>query len=234
MVDSFSLIGFLPDYLVIWIQFGTRYFIDYIYLIIGIPLLVDFLIVWSPKLGMSFGSNADAESEGTGSAVEAETINTVNLDDKFKFMYVYARNPNLFQSKESVENFDAEISKMKKSFASGSKGSGTSTASESKAAAAKKTKTQGKNNITYSFTDRLLKSGLTTLHLSFIAVVILVNIAGYWHYSSIVDKFFTLSDRGYSINYQVLDAATIEDREEVFNMYIKLEQINEIKYPEKR
>jgi len=60
-VDSFSLIGFLPDKMVIWIQFGTRYFIDYIYLIIGIPLLVDFLIVWSPKLGMRFGASAESE-----------------------------------------------------------------------------------------------------------------------------------------------------------------------------
>ena len=54
-MDSFSLIGFLPDKMLIWVQFGTRYFIDYIYLIIGIPLLVDFLIVWSPGLGLSFG-----------------------------------------------------------------------------------------------------------------------------------------------------------------------------------
>jgi hypothetical protein len=232
MVDSFSLIGFLPDNLVIWIQFGTRYFIDYIYLIIGIPLLVDFLIVWSPKLGMSFGSNTDAESEDTETV--AESINTVNLDDKFKFMYVYARNPNLFQSKESVESFDAEISNMKKSYASGSKGSGTSSGSGSKAAAAKKARAQRQKNVNYSFTDRLLKSGLTTLHLSFIAVVVIVNIAGYWHYSSVVEKFFTLSERGYGINYQVLDSASPEEREEIFNMYVKIEQINEIKYPEKR
>ena len=29
-MDSTSIIGVLPDKVVIWVQFGTRYFIDYI------------------------------------------------------------------------------------------------------------------------------------------------------------------------------------------------------------
>ena len=156
-MDSFSLIGFLPDKMLIWVQFGTRYFIDYIYLIIGIPLLVDFLIVWSPGLGLSFGSKNEGDSEVAES--EANIINTVNFDEKFKFMYVYARNPNLFQSKESVGKFDDEISKMKQSYAPGAEVSGIGGASGKKGASSK-AKAVPKKNVQYSFTDRLLKSGL--------------------------------------------------------------------------
>ena len=122
-MDSFSLIGFLPDKMVIWIQFGTRYFIDYIYLIIGIPLLVDFLIVWSPKLGMRFG--ASAESEESQEVAETQGVNAVNLDERFKFMYVFARNPNLFQSSESIVKLDAEIVNIKQSYGSSEAGIGS-------------------------------------------------------------------------------------------------------------
>ena len=229
-MDSFSLIGFLPDKMLIWVQFGTRYFIDYIYLIIGIPLLVDFLIVWSPGLGLSFGSKNEGDSEVAES--EANIINTVNLDEKFKFMYVYARNPNLFQSKESVGKFDDEISKMKQSYAPGAEVSGIGGASGKKGASSK-AKAVRKKNVQYSFTDRLLKSGLTTLHLSFIAVVVLVNAIGYFHYSSIFETYFKLGDRGYVMKFDAFENANAELREEILLMRVKVDHINEVKYPEK-
>lgn len=230
-MDSFSLIGFLPDKMVIWIQFGTRYFIDYIYLIIGIPLLVDFLVVWSPKIGMFFGKNTKSDSSDQISS--QNVTKTVNLDDTFKFMYVYARNPNLFQSRENVENFDDELTTMKKTISSES-GDTSNDSDEISNKKSQKADTKKTENVGYSLTDRLLKNGLTTIHLTFIGVVVLVNAAGYWHYSSMFDKFFRLTERGYALNYAVLDAATKEDREEVFRMQIKIEQINEVKYPEKR
>lgn len=227
-VDSFSLIGFLPDKMVIWIQFGTRYFIDYIYLIIGIPLLVDFLIVWSPKLGMRFG--ASAESDASEEVSESHGVNTVNLDERFKFMYVFARNPNLFQSSESIETLDAEIVNIKKSYGSNEAGI------ESKEGKGRSTSTQKRDQrkVTYSLSERLLKNGLTTLHLSFIAVVVIVNAIGYWHYSGIFERYFSLGERGYVMNYAKFDGASEEEREEVLRMRIKVEQINEVKYPEKK
>lgn len=228
MVDSFSLIGFLPDEMVIWIQFGTRYFIDYIYLIIGIPLLIDFLIVWSPKLGMRFGVNT--ESEDSIKVEESKESNSVNLDDRFKFMYVFARNPNLFHSKESIEKLDTEILNIKKSYGSGESGIGSN---EGKVASNKAKKNETRK-ISYSLTDRLLKNGLTTLHLTFIAVVFIVNAIGYWHYLGIFEKYFKLGERGYVMNYAAFDIATPEEREEVMKMRIKVEQINEVKYPEKK
>ncbi len=231
-MDSFSLIGFLPDNMLIWIQFGTRYFIDYIYLVIGIPLLVDFLIVWSPNLGLSFGPN-NGEEEKEGGESEANIINTVNLDEKFKFMYVYARNPNLFQSKDSVEKFDDEISKMKKSYAPGAGASGVAGGSDKKGSAANKARAARKKNVSYSFTDRLLKNGLTTLHLSFIAVVILVNAVGYFHYSSLFDTYFKLGERGYVMNFSAFENANTETKEEILMMRVKVDHINEVKYPEK-
>jgi preprotein translocase subunit SecF len=228
MVDSFSLIGFLPDKMVIWIQFGTRYFIDYIYLIIGIPLLVDFLIVWSPKLGMRFG--ASAESEESQEVAESQGVNAVNLDERFKFMYVFARNPNLFQSSESIEKLDAEIVNIKQSYGSSEAGIGSK---EGKGRSAL-TKKREQRKVSYSVSDRLLKNGLTTLHLSFIAVVVIVNFIGYWHYSGIFERYFSLGERGYVMNYAAFDIATPEEREEVMKMRIKVEQINEVKYPEKK
>ena len=239
-VDSLSIIGILPDKVVIWIQFGTRYFIDYIYLIIGIPLLIDFLVVWSPKMGLRFGQSAgegEQESEQTESSGKT-TVNTVQLDEKFKFMYIYARNPNLFKSKDKVQQLDDEIQDIKSSYSpdvkgtsSDSKPSGSGKSGSKKTANKSKSKpSQKKHSQSYGLSDRLLKNGLNTLHLTFIAVVVLVNIAGYIHYSSIFDKYFTLNDRGYSINYAALDASTPEEREVVFNMQIKIEQINEVKY----
>lgn len=227
-VDSFSLIGFLPDKMVIWIQFGTRYFIDYIYLIIGIPLLVDFLIVWSPKLGMRFG--ASAESEESQEVAETQGVNAVNLDERFKFMYVFARNPNLFQSSESIEKLDAEIVNIKQSYGSSEAGIGSK---EGKGRSAL-TKKREQRKVSYSVSDRLLKNGLTTLHLSFIAVVVIVNVIGYWHYSGIFERYFSLGERGYVMNYAIFDGASAEEREEVLKMRIKVEQINEVKYPEKK
>ncbi|MFZ9978186.1 MAG: hypothetical protein ACO3GR_08855 [Candidatus Kapaibacteriota bacterium] len=227
-MDSFSLIGFLPDKMVIWIQFGTRYFIDYIYLIIGIPLLVDFLIVWSPKLGMRFG--ASAESEESQEVAETQGVNAVNLDERFKFMYVFARNPNLFQSSESIEKLDAEIVNIKQSYGSSEAGIGSK---EGKGRSAL-TKKREQRKVSYSVSDRLLKNGLTTLHLSFIAVVVIVNVIGYWHYSGIFERYFSLGERGYVMNYAIFDGASAEEREEVLKMRIKVEQINEVKYPEKK
>jgi len=227
-VDSFSLIGFLPDKMVIWIQFGTRYFIDYIYLIIGIPLLVDFLIVWSPKLGMRFG--ASVESEESQEVAETQGVNAVNLDERFKFMYVFARNPNLFQSSESIEKLDAEIVNIKQSYGSSEAGFGSK---EGKGRSAL-TEKREQRKVSYSVSDRLLKNGLTTLHLSFIAVVVIVNFIGYWHYSGIFERYFSLGERGYVMNYAIFDGASAEEREEVLKMRIKVEQINEVKYPEKK
>lgn len=227
-MDSFSLIGFLPDKMVIWIQFGTRYFIDYIYLIIGIPLLVDFLIVWSPKLGMRFG--ASAESEESQEVAETQGVNAVNLDERFKFMYVFARNPNLFQSSESIVKLDAEIVNIKQSYGSSEAGIGSK---EGKGRSAL-TKKREQRKVSYSVSDRLLKNGLTTLHLSFIAVVVIVNVIGYWHYSGIFERYFSLGERGYVMNYAIFDGASAEEREEVLKMRIKVEQINEVKYPEKK
>jgi len=227
-VDSFSLIGFLPDKMVIWIQFGTRYFIDYIYLIIGIPLLVDFLIVWSPKLGMRFG--ASAESEESQEVAETQGVNAVNLDERFKFMYVFARNPNLFQSSESIVKLDAEIVNIKQSYGSSEAGIGSK---EGKGRSSL-TKKREQRKVSYSVSDRLLKNGLTTLHLSFIAVVVIVNVIGYWHYSGIFERYFSLGERGYVMNYAIFDGASAEEREEVLKMRIKVEQINEVKYPEKK
>ena len=86
-MDSTSIIGVLPDKVVIWVQFGTRYFIDYIYLIIGIPLFIDFLVAWSPKLGMQFGLTNNDNSENNAKD-SSDTVNNVQLDDKFKFMYI--------------------------------------------------------------------------------------------------------------------------------------------------
>jgi preprotein translocase subunit SecF len=228
MVDSFSLIGFLPDNMVIWIQFGTRYFIDYIYLIIGIPLLVDFLIVWSPKLGMRFGGSP--ESEKSQEVAESQGVNAVNLDDRFKFMYVFARNPNLFQSGDSIESLDAEIVNIKKSYGSSDAGIGSKDGNGTSVSIQKR----NQQKVTYSLSDRLLKNGLTTLHLSFIAVVVIVNLIGYWHYSEIFEKYFSLGERGYVMNYAKFDVASSEEREEVLKMRIKVEQINEVKYPEKK
>ena len=226
-MDSFSLIGFLPDKMVIWIQFGTRYFIDYIYLIIGIPLLVDLLIVWSPKIGLRFGGS-DADDQKNES-MESESRHSINLDESFKFMYVFARNPNLFQSKDSVENLDKEIHRIKTTISTG----GNSDTLENKGGGKNSNnKKKNKKEISYSLMDRLLKNGISTLHLTFIAVVVIVNAIGFWHYSTMVDKYFKLSERGYSINYPALDIAPIEDREEVFRMQVKIEQINEVKYPE--
>lgn len=227
-MDSFSLIGFLPDKMVIWIQFGTRYFIDYIYLIIGIPLLVDFLIVWSPKLGMRFG--ASAESEESQEVAETQGVNAVNLDERFKFMYVFARNPNLFQSSESIVKLDAEIVNIKQSYGSSEAGIGSK---EGKGRSSL-TKKREQRKVSYSVSDRLLKNGLTTLHLSFIAVVVIVNVIGYWHYSGIFERYFSLGERGYVMNYAIFDGASAEEREEVLKMRIKVEQINEVKYPEKK
>jgi len=227
-VDSFSLIGFLPDNMVIWIQFGTRYFIDYIYLIIGIPLLVDLLIVWSPKLGMRFGGSS--ESEESKELSESHVANTVSLDERFKFMYVFARNPNLFQSSDSIESLDAEIINIKKSYGS----SEAVIASKEGNRTSVSAKKRAQRKVTYSLTDRLLKNGLTTLHLSFIAVVVIVNLIGYWHYSGIFEKYFSLGERGYVMNYAKFDVASSEEREEILKMRIKVEQINEVKYPEKK
>ena len=81
-----------------------------------------------------------------------------------------------------------------------------------------------------SFIDRLLKSGLNAIHLTFIAVVIAVNIAGYIHYGSMFDKYFKMTDNGYLLKYEALENINKEEKEEVLNMNVKVELINEAKY----
>jgi hypothetical protein len=72
---------------------------------------------------MRFG--ASAESEESQEVAESQGVNAVNLDERFKFMYVFARNPNLFQSSESIEKLDAEIVNIKQSYGSSEAGIGS-------------------------------------------------------------------------------------------------------------
>jgi len=122
---------------------------------------------------------------------------------------------------------------MKKSYAPGAGASGVAGGSDKKGSAANKARAARKKNVSYSFTDRLLKNGLTTLHLSFIAVVILVNAVGYFHYSSLFDTYFKLGERGYVMNFSAFENANTETKEEILMMRVKVDHINEVKYPEK-
>jgi hypothetical protein len=237
IVDSTSIIGVLPDKVVIWIQFGTRYFIDYIYLIIGIPLFIDFLVAWSPKLGMQFGLTENNNS--VNKVKDSSDIgNNVQLDDKFKFMYIYARNPKLFTSKEKLETLDKEIVDIRSSYQPHSdKGKSKTDGNQSKSSSNKKSiennskqKNKSIEKASTSFTDRLLRNGLNTIHLTFIAVVIAVNVAGYIHYSSLFDKYFKMTDKGYILSYDALENINKEEKAEVLKMNVKVELINEVKY----
>lgn len=236
-MDSTSIIGVLPDKVVIWVQFGTRYFIDYIYLIIGIPLFIDFLVAWSPKLGMQFGLTNNDNSENNIKD-SSDTINNVQLDDKFKFMYIYARNPKLFTSKDKLETLDKEIVDIRSSYQpisdkeKSTNNGNRSTSSTNKKSIEKNSKQKKKSSekVSNSFTDRLLKNGLNTIHLTFIAVVIAVNIAGYIHYSSLFDKYFKMTDKGYILSYDALQNINKEEKAEVLKMNVKVELINEVKY----
>lgn len=236
-MDSTSIIGVLPDKVVIWVQFGTRYFIDYIYLIIGIPLFIDFLVAWSPKLGMQFGLTNNDNSDNNIKD-SSDIVNNVQLDDKFKFMYIYARNPKLFTSKDKLETLDKEIVDIRSSYQPNSDKGKTisntnrSTSSSNKKSVEKNSKQKKKSSekVSNSFTDRLLKNGLNTIHLTFIAVVIAVNIAGYIHYSSLFDKYFKMTDKGYILSYDALQNINKEEKAEVLKMNVKVELINEVKY----
>ena len=236
-MDSTSIIGVLPDKVVIWVQFGTRYFIDYIYLIIGIPLFIDFLVAWSPKLGMQFGLTNNDNSENNAKD-SSDTVNNVQLDDKFKFMYIYARNPKLFTSKDKLETLDKEIVDIRSSYhPNEDKGKSKTSGNQSKSSSQKKSleinskqKKKSSEKVPNSFIDRLLKSGLNAIHLTFIAVVIAVNIAGYIHYGSLFDKYFKMTDNGYLLKYEALENINKEEKEEVLNMNVKVELINAAKY----
>ena len=61
----------------------------------------------------------------------------------------------------------------------------------------------------------------------------MVNAIGYFHYSSIFETYWKLGDRGYVMQFDAFENANAELREEILLMRVKVDHINEVKYPEK-
>lgn len=238
-MNSISLIGILPDDLVLWVQFGTRMFVDYLYILVGIPLLVDLAIVLSTRFGFQLGGSAGDEPAPTETAASESGVGgpggSVALDDAYKFMYVYARNPGLFETRQGAASLDASLAGIQQ-LVTGTSSVGVAGAGGKSAGASGGTGPTGDTSVGEAREQGGTKSRsylstfVVLLHTVCLVGILAVNVIGYVQYSNLFHKYYTLTKYGYNLKYSELENAPRDEHDEALHMEPFVEILNDIKY----
>lgn len=228
-MNSISLIGLLPDEIVLWVQYGTRLFVDYLYILVGIPLIVDLLIVLTSRFGIRLNGEESGESESTQSVSSGGLgTGTIALDETYKFMYVYARNPALFSGKQGTASLDSSLAQIQRA-AVGTDSTDTR-ASLATAAGGGESKKSAESETSNVRSRPLLTTFVMALHGICLAGILAVNVIGYMQYSNLFHKYYTLTKYGYNLKYAELERAPRDEHDEALSMEPFIEILNDVKY----
>lgn len=217
----------LPDFVLVWLHFLSGEFWELLLILIVISIIINVFIIFSPHFLIGF-----SEIKEKIFVTRQLSLNSKDINDSFKFIYAYARNPNIFSSKQNVTNLIEALDDKLKSLPD------INVAAENQEGfELGSTTDSNKIGISKGLKSRKLKvkpwvwKFFNTLVLGFIIVF---NIVVCYKYNSLLDEYFDKGTKGYVLNTDKLkkieDPKTLEKVRRLSNY---IEVINEKKYRQK-